>query len=109
MATPSGQPACRPGARPRRVDAQYAEQQLRAHLAASETLKTRPALIIWPENSITQYLESPVVGIIVGSGRNVQISDVPGTRDVVAARPPKRGYGAGHPCAVAFVIFQTCP
>ena len=36
----------------------YAEQQLRAHLAATESMKTRPALIVWPENSITQYLES---------------------------------------------------
>ena len=45
----------------------YAEQQLRAHLAASETLKTRPALIIWPENSITQYLESdPLLGAQLG-------------------------------------------
>lgn len=45
----------------------YAEKQLRAHLAASETLKTRPALIIWPENSITQYLESdPLLGAQLG-------------------------------------------
>jgi len=45
----------------------YAERQLRANLAASETLKTRPALIIWPENAITQYLEAdPLVGAQLG-------------------------------------------
>jgi apolipoprotein N-acyltransferase len=45
----------------------YAEQQLRAHLAATETLKTRPSLIVWPENSITQYLESdPLLGAQLG-------------------------------------------
>jgi apolipoprotein N-acyltransferase len=45
----------------------YAEKQLQAHLAASETLKPGPALIIWPENSITQYLEAdPLLGARLG-------------------------------------------
>jgi apolipoprotein N-acyltransferase len=45
----------------------YAEKQLRAHVAASETITTKPSLIIWPENSITQYLEAdPLLGAQLG-------------------------------------------
>ena len=36
----------------------YAEKQLRAHVAATEGIRTKPSLIVWPENAITQYLES---------------------------------------------------
>ena len=38
----------------------YADRQLMAHIAATERLpqKPRPALIVWPENAVTQYVES---------------------------------------------------
>ena len=38
----------------------YAQRQLGAHLAASETgvLTSHPSLIVWPEHAITEYLES---------------------------------------------------
>jgi len=41
----------------------YAEQQLLAHIRATEALPERgPALIVWPENALTLYLETePVV------------------------------------------------
>lgn len=36
----------------------YSERQLLAHVAATESIAGEPALIVWPENSITQYLET---------------------------------------------------
>jgi apolipoprotein N-acyltransferase len=55
----------------------YAERQLRAHLAASEAFKTKPALIVWPENSITQYLESdPLLGAQLGELAERQGADL---------------------------------
>lgn len=36
----------------------YSERQLRAHVAATESLSGKPTLVVWPENSITQYLEA---------------------------------------------------
>src|SRR4029077_13178493 len=38
----------------------YAQRQLGAHLAASETgaRNAHPALIVWPEHAVTEYLES---------------------------------------------------
>src|SRR5207244_5110036 len=43
----------------------YAEQQLMAHVRATEALPADggPALIVWPENALTLYLESePLLG-----------------------------------------------
>lgn len=48
----------------------YADRQLMAHIAATERLpeRPRPALIVWPENAVTDYVENdPMLAARIGA------------------------------------------
>lgn len=57
----------------------YADRQLMAHVQATETLPDtpRPALIVWPENAVTRYLErEPLLAAQLGALANHHRADL---------------------------------